>query len=58
MLLEKLDITYCGTLNTKSPEASCRISPKTKDHAEKYSISVAATSFFKFHEGLSLFWPG
>ena len=28
VLLEKPDITYCGTLNTESLEPSCRISPK------------------------------
>ena len=32
--LEKPDITYCGIFNTKSLELSCRISPKTFDHAE------------------------
>ena len=29
LLVEKPDITYCRTFNTKSPEPSCRISPKT-----------------------------
>ena len=28
MLLEKPDITYCGTLNAESLEPSCRINPR------------------------------
>ena len=34
VLIEKPDITYTGTLSTESLEPSCRISPKTWDHAQ------------------------
>ena len=48
VLLEKeISRNHRGTLDTEFLEPSCRISPKTYDHAE--NISVEAINLSKYH---------